>query len=74
MSREENVGKNHKIERGKKSFECAAKCRRLGKNVTNKTACMSKLRADRTEEMLAIVRSRIFCLLAYYPKRQILKE
>jgi hypothetical protein len=71
MSREENVGKNHNIETGMKSFPCVAKFRLLGKNVT-KTACMSKLRVDTTQEILAIVRSRIFVLDC--PKIQILKN
>jgi hypothetical protein len=35
---------------------------------------MSKLRTDKTQEMLAVVRSRIFCLLVCYPKIQILNE
>jgi len=44
-----------------------AKLKYFGATPT-KTAFMKKIRAELTEGVLAIIRSRSFCLPVYYPK------
>jgi len=59
MSRDQNAGRSHDIKIGNSSFE------RVGQF---KILFRKKLGADRSQEMLAIIRCRVFCRPICCPK------
>jgi hypothetical protein len=68
MSRDQNVGRRHNIKTDNSSFERVKQFKHLGTILQTKILFRKKLRAYRRQGMLAIIRSRIFCVPVCHPK------
>jgi hypothetical protein len=68
MCRDYKAGRSHNMKIDNSSFEGVEEFRYLGTNLKIQKFFRKKLRADRSQGMLAITRYRIFCLPVCYPK------
>jgi len=68
MSRDQNAAQNHIINTDNKSFDRVEQFKYLGTISKQKIPFRRKLKAGRSQKMLAIFWCRIFCLRVYYPK------
>jgi hypothetical protein len=59
-SRDQNTGRSRSIKTDNSSFESTNEFKYLGKTLTNQNSIWKKLRADLSQEMLAIILCRIF--------------
>jgi hypothetical protein len=63
LSRHQDSGKNRSIEIANRSFKNVSQFKYLGTTVTNKILIHEKIKRRPIQTMLAIIRSRSFCLL-----------
>ena len=68
MSLDQNAGRNHNIKIHNISYERVEEFIYLETVLTNQIVFRMKLRADRNQDMLAIIRFRILCLPVCYSK------
>jgi len=68
MSRNQNAERIQSVRIDNSTFERVEGFKYLGKTLTNQNSIGKKLRADRGQEMLAIIRCRTLCLPGCYPK------
>ena len=68
MFRDQNAERIHSVRPHNSIFVRVEKFKFLGTNLTNPNSIQKKLRTDRDQEMLAIIRRIIFCLPGCYPK------
>jgi hypothetical protein len=64
MSRDQNAGKNRKIQIGNKSFETVEQFKYLGTTLTSQNSIHEKIKG----RLKSVNACRIFCLPVYYPK------
>ena len=67
MSRDQNAGRNHSVRIDNSTFERVEEFKYLGTTLTNQNYILEEIKS-RGQEMLAIIRCRIFCLPGCYPK------
>jgi len=68
MSWEQNAGRIHSGKIVNSTFDRVEEFKYLGTTLTDQNSIAEEIRADWSQEMLAIVRLRIFSLLGCYPK------
>jgi len=68
MSRDQNAGRIHSVRIDNVTFERVEEFRYLGKTLTNQNSIAEEIKSRLSQEMLAIIRCRIFCLPGCYPK------
>jgi hypothetical protein len=68
MSRDQNAGRIDSVRIDNSTFERVEEFKYLGTTLINQNLLRKKLRADWDQEVLAIIRCRIFCLPGCYPK------
>jgi len=68
MSDEQISEQYHNIKTCNKSFESVEHFRQLGATVSNQNSIHEEIRADWSQEMLALVQCRIYCLPVCYTK------
>ena len=65
MSRDQNAGRNRSVRTDNSTFQRVEELKYLGKTLTNQNSIAEEIGG---QEMLAIIRCRIFCLPGCYPK------
>ena len=68
MSRDQNAGRNHSVRIDDSTFERVDEFKYLGTTLTNQNSIQEEIQSRLIQEMLAIIRCRVFCLPGCYPK------
>jgi len=68
MSRDQNAGRIHNVRIDNSTFERVEEIKYLVTTLTNQNSIPEKIKGSLSQEMLAIIRYRTFCLPGCYPK------
>ena len=68
VSGDQNAGQSHNIKLHNTSFERVEQFKYLEITLTNQNSIRKEIKSSFSEEMLAVIRCRIFCLPVCYPK------
>jgi hypothetical protein len=67
MSRDQNAGRSDSVMIDNISFQKVEEFKYLGTTLKNQNSIQEEIRTDLSQEMLAIIRCRIYCLSVCYP-------